>query len=188
MGVGKHPRLKSRELNILKIRKTYHQCIEDFMHVLHLSVFIVASERPRLGRHTSRVLASSSETASLPHPPTTAAQHNLCLAIPGAAVTVAGRFFVSLAAAPPAATEGLSQEHTAPLLCLEEHASMRALAANTRNSGKLRLGVTVLLSAFLPSGWRSDWVLASRYASGRSAGAFYHVKHDPDADLEEESW
>ena len=81
--------------------------------------------------------------------------------------------------------EGQSQEHTAPLLCLEEHASMRALAANTRNSGKLRLGVTVLLSAVLPSGWRSDWALASRYASGRSAGAFYHVKYDPDADLEE---
>jgi len=92
-------------LNIIIIRKTYHQSIDDFMHFLHFISFhsgVGAAEA--WSAYVEGVLASSSEKASLPHPPTTAAQHNLCLAIPGAAVTVAGRFFVSPAAAPPAAT------------------------------------------------------------------------------------
>jgi len=87
-----------------------------------------------------------------------------------------------------AATEVLGQYRTALLLGLDEHETVQASDADTRNRGKLRLGVAGLASAFVPSGWRRDRAFAFLYASGRSMGAFCRGSHGPEAEVEVAGW
>jgi len=71
---------------------------------------------------------------------------------------------------------------------LDEHVTVQARAANIRNRGKLRLGVSGLASAVVPSVWRRDRAFAFPCASGRSMGAFCRGKHGSGADVEVAGW